>query len=87
MDKARFLRPIAVGATVIALAAAGGAAYGATSSHSVIVRGPDHERLSFAVAPGRSFVFKLPAANDPIRIDIASLSTKGNPGQVFSALI
>jgi len=90
MGKARFLRLIAVGAAVTALAAAGGAAYAATSSQTVIVRGPDHQRLSFVVAPGRSFVFRLPAANEPIRIDIASPSTNGGvqtPSEVFSALI
>ena len=93
MDKARFLRPIAVGATVIALAAAGGAAYAATAattSHAVIVKGPDHQRLSFVVAPGGSHAFKLPAANDPVRIDIVSPSTNGGvqtPSEVFSALV
>jgi hypothetical protein len=90
MDRTRLLRPIAVGVTVIALATAGGAAYAATSSRSVIVKGPDHQRLTFVVSPGRSHVFKLPAANDPIRIDISSPSTNGGvqtPSEVFSALI
>jgi hypothetical protein len=90
MNRIRVLRAIAAGAAVVALAAAGGAAYAATSSRSVIVKGPDHQRLSFVVAPGRSFVFKLPAANDPIRVDIASPSTNGGvqtPSEVFSALI
>ena len=90
MKKTRYLRAIAVGAAVVALAAASGAAYAATSSRSVIVKGPDHQRLSFVLPPGGSHVFKLPAANDPIRIDIASPSTNGGvqtPTEVFSALI
>lgn len=66
------------------------AATPATASHAVIVKGPDHQRLSFVVSPGRSHVFKLPAANDPVRIDIVSPSTNGGvqtPSEVFSALI
>jgi hypothetical protein len=90
MNRTRYLRAITVGATVVAVAAATGAAYAATSSRSVIVKGPDHQRLTFVLAPGRSHVFKLPAANDPIRIDIAHPSTNGGvqtPSEVFSALI
>jgi len=90
MKKTRYLRAIAVGAAVVALAAASGAAYAATSSRSVIVKGPDHQRLSFTLPPGGSHAFKLPAANDPIRIDIASPSTNGGvqtPTEVFGALI
>jgi len=90
MDKTHLLRPIAAGAAVIALAAAGGAAYAATSSRSDIVKGPDHERESFTLPPGGGVAFRLPAANDPIRIDIAAPSTNGReqtPSEVFSALI
>jgi hypothetical protein len=93
MNRTPLLRAIGIGATVVALAAAGGAAYAATaasSSRAVIVKGPDHQRLSFVVSPGGSHVFKLPAANDPIRVDIASPSTNGGvqtPSEVFSALI
>ncbi len=90
MNRTRILRVITVGATVVALAAAGGAAYGATRSHSVIVTGPDHQRLSVTLSPGASFVFRLPAANDPISVDIAKPSTNGGvqtPSEVFSALI
>jgi hypothetical protein len=84
---------MAVGVVIVALAAASGAAYAAVaSSHSpkVIVTGPDHERFTFALGPGRSVAFALPAANDPITIDISSPSTNGglqNPSEVFSALI
>jgi hypothetical protein len=93
MSRSYYLPPMAAGAAIVALAAAGGAAYAtAAAPHSqrVIVTGPDHERLTFAVSPGHSFVFELPAASDPITIDIASPSTSGglrSPSEVFSALI
>ncbi|MGO8957427.1 MAG: hypothetical protein ACLQFR_08685 [Streptosporangiaceae bacterium] len=90
MTKRRFLQAIAAGAALVALAGAGGAAFAATSSPAVIVTGPDHQRLTFVLAPGGSFVFKLPATNDPVRIDIASPSTNGGvqtPSEVFSALV
>jgi hypothetical protein len=93
MSRSYYLRPMAVGVVIVALAAASGAAYAAAQApHSpkVIVTGPDHERLTFALSPGRSVVFALPDANDPITVDIAAPSTNGglqNPSEVFSALI
>jgi len=91
MLKRRLLQAVAVGAALLALGGAGGAAFAATSSSpSVIVTGPDHQRLTFVLSPGGSAVFKLPATNDPVTIDIASPSTNGGvqtPSEVFSALI
>lgn len=90
MTKRRLLHAIAAGATLVALAGASGAAFAASSSSAVTVTGPDHRRVTFVLAPGKSFVFKLPATNDPIRIDIASPSTNGGvqtPSEVFSALV
>jgi len=88
--KKRYLRPIAVAAALLAIGGASGAAYAASRSPAIIVTGPDHQRLTFVVSPGGSHVFTLPAANDPIRIDIAKPSTNGGvqtPSEVFSALI
>jgi hypothetical protein len=91
MMKRRVLQAAAVGAALLALAGGGGAALAATDgSPNVIVTGPDHQRLSFVVSPGGSYVFKLPATNDPVTIDIASPSTNGGvqtPSEVFSALV
>lgn len=90
MIKRRLLQAVVAGAALLALAGGGEAAFAATSSPSVIVTGPDHQRLTFVVSPGGSFVFKLPATNDPVTIDIASPSTNGGiqtPSEVFSALI
>ena len=90
MMKRRLIQAAAAGAALLALAGGGGAAFAATSSPSNIVTGADHQRLTFVLAPGGSFVFKLPATNDPIMIDIASPSTNGGvqtPSEVFSALI
>ena len=56
----------------------------------VNVSGPDHQRLVFTLAPGASQTFRLPAANDPVRIDLDSISTNGGiqtPSEVFSALV
>ena len=77
-------------ALAIGAACAGGVAYAGASSHQIVVKGPDHLRLSFLLAPGHGASFKLPAANDPIRVDIAKVSTNGGvqqPSEVFSALI
>jgi hypothetical protein len=90
MRKARLVQAIAAGAAVIALTGGAGAAFAAASSAGGIVTGPDHQRLTFSLSPGGSFVFKLPATNDPVRIDIASPSTNGGvqtPSEVFSALV
>lgn len=91
MLKRRLLQVAAVGAALLALAGGGGAALAATSSSpNVVVTGPDHQRLSFVLSPGGSFVFKLPATNDPVTVDIASPSTNGGiqtPSEVFSALV
>jgi len=86
----RLLQSIAASAALLALAGTSGAAFAAASNPNVIVTGPDHQRLTFVLAPGKSFVFKLPKTNDPIRIDIASPSTNGGvqtPSEVFSALV
>jgi hypothetical protein len=88
--KIRGLRVLTIAATAAAIACAGGVAYGASNSTSVIVKGPDHERLTFTLAPGHSEVFKLPATNDPIQIDLDKVSTNGGvqtPSEVFSALV
>ena len=90
MKKARLFQAIAAGAAVIALSGGVGAAFAAASSPGGIVTGPDHQRLTFSLSPGGGFVFKLPATNDPVRIDIASPSTNGGvqtPSEVFSALV
>jgi hypothetical protein len=90
LGKTRGLRAMVVAATVVAVAGAGSAAYAASNSPSVIVRGPDHQRLTFVVAPGGSHAFTLPAANDPIRVDLDKVSTNGGvqtPSEVFSALV
>jgi hypothetical protein len=93
MSRSYYLRPMAVGVAIVALAAASGIAYAAGQAPhraDVIVTGPDHERLTFTLSPGRSFVFALPASNDPITVDIAAPSTGGGvetPSEVFSALI
>jgi hypothetical protein len=90
MTKRRLLQAIAAGAALLALTVGGGAAFAAVRSPSVIVTGPDHQRLTFVVSPGGSFVFKLPATNDPVRVDIASPSTNGGvqtPSEVFGALV
>src|SRR5215469_11186447 len=86
----RLLQAVAASAALLALAGTSGAAFAAASSPEVIVTGPDHQRLSVVLAPGKSFVFKLPKTNDPVRIDIASPSTNGGvqtPSEVFSALV
>jgi hypothetical protein len=90
MKKRRLLHAVAAGAVLLALAGGSGAAFAATRSPNIIVVGPDHQRLSFVLAPGSSFVFKLPATNDPVTIDVASPSTNGGvqtPSEVFSALV
>jgi hypothetical protein len=90
LKKIRGLRVMVVAAAAVAVAVAGGAAYAATTSTAVVVRGPDHQRLTFVVVPGHSHTFTLPLANDPIRIDLDKISTNGgvqNPSEVFSALV
>jgi len=90
LGKIRGLRAMVVAATAVTLASAGTAAYAASNSTSVIVKGPDHQRLTFVLSPGASQTITLPAANDPIRIDLDSPSTNGGvqtPSEVFSALI
>src|SRR6516165_10028797 len=90
MKRAHYLRAAAGAVAVVAAAGVSGAAYAATTGTASIVTGPDHQRLSFTLAPGASHTFKLPAANDPIRIDIAKVSTNGGvqtPSEVFSALV
>jgi hypothetical protein len=90
MRKALCLRILAGAAMVIGVACASGAAYAATSHGGTTVTGPDHKRLSFTLAPGASETITLPAANDPVRIDLAKVSTNGGvqtPSEVFSALV
>jgi hypothetical protein len=90
LTRIRGLRAMVVAATAVTVACAGGAAYAAGTSASVIVKGPDHQRLAFVLAPGGSHTFILPAASDPIRIDLDKVSTNGGvqtPSEVFSALI
>jgi hypothetical protein len=90
MMKRRLLLAVAAGAALLVLTVGGGAAFAAATSPGVIVTGPDHQRLTVVLSPGGSFVFKLPATNDPVRIDITSPSTNGGvqtPSEVFSALV
>jgi hypothetical protein len=91
MSKTRYFRALAGVATVAAVVCAGGAAYAAAAGRpAVVVTGPDHQRLTFTLKPGASKTFTLPAANDPIRVDIAEPSTNGGvqtPSEVFSALV
>src|SRR5215470_4615204 len=93
MRKTRYLRAVAAAGTAVAALFLGGVAYAVTqSTHAqlVIVTGPDHQRISFVLSPGGSHVFQLPKANDPIRIDIAKVSTNRGvqaPSEVFSALV
>jgi hypothetical protein len=93
MKRKHYVRGLAVGATVAALAAAGGGAYAVANSTAVSpvpVTGIDHQRLVFTLPPGGSAVFQVPAANDPVRIDLDKISTNGGiqtPSEVFSALL
>ena len=93
MNRKSYARVLAVGVAVTALAAVGGGAYAATSATAISrvpVTGIDHQRLTFTLAPGASRIFKLPAANDPVRLDLDKISTNGGiqtPSEVFSALV
>jgi hypothetical protein len=93
MQRKHYVRALVVGAVVTAMAAVGGGAYAVTSAAaipSVPVTGIDHQRLAFTLAPGGSLVFQLPAANDPVRIDLDKISINGGvqtPSEVFSALV
>jgi hypothetical protein len=75
------------------MALGGGVAYAVTSTPAITggpVTGIDHLRFTFTLAPGASQVLHLPAANDPIRIDLDNVSTNGGvqtPSEVFSALV
>jgi hypothetical protein len=87
------LRALVVGVAVAGMMCVGGGAYAVTSianSPTVTVTGPDHERLTITLAPGASRTFVLPAANDPLRIDLDAVSVNGGiqtPSEVFSALV
>jgi len=93
MKKKHYVRGLAVGAVAAVMACAGGGAYAATIAagpSAVNVTGPDHQRLTVTLAPGASQAFRLPAANDPVRIDLDKISTNGGvqtPSEVFSALL
>ncbi len=80
-----------VAATALAVAGSlGGWAYAVTSNPAINVTGPDHQRLTFTLAPGGSRTFQLPAANRPVRIDLDKVSTNGGvqtPSEVFTALV
>src|SRR3984957_15694780 len=87
------LRALAVGVVAAGMMCVGGGAYAVTritNSPAVNVTGPDHERLTITLAPGGSRTFVLPAANDPLRIDLDAVSVNGGiqtPSEVFSALV
>ena len=89
------LRALVVGVAVAGMMSLGGGAYAvtslvATNSPAINVTGPDHERLTITLAPGGSRTFVLPAANDPLRIDLDAVSVNGGiqtPSEVFSALV
>jgi hypothetical protein len=89
--KRHLVRTILIATTLGAVIGLGGVtAFAVTRVSAVTVTGPDHQRLIFTLAPGGSQVIQLPAANDPIMVDIASPSTNGGvqtPSEVFSALI
>lgn len=93
MRKKHYLRALGVGLTAAAMAGIGGGAYAISSvsdAPATIVTGPDHQRLTITLAPGQSRTFKLPASNDPVRIDLDRVSTNGGvqtPSEVFSALV
>ena len=93
MKKKHYVRGLVVGTVAAAMACIGGGAYAVTTAaglSAVNVTGPDHQRLTFTLAPGGSQTFKLPAANDPVRIDLDKISTNGGvqtPSEVFSALV
>jgi len=90
MSTKHYVRAIVAGAAVAAVAAVGGLAYAVTNVPAVNVTGPDHQRITITLLPGGSKSFKLPAANRPVRIDLAKVSTNGGvqtPSEVFSALV
>lgn len=93
MTKKHYLRALAAGLTAAAMVGIGGGAYAISSvsdTPATIVTGPDHQRLTITLAPGGSRTFKLPASNDPVRIDLDVVSTNGglqHPSEVFSALV
>jgi hypothetical protein len=93
VKRKNLLRALAVGVSLIAMAAVGGGAYAAVAGGAtpfVPVTGIDHQRLTFTLAPGGHLTFKLPAANDPVRIDLTTVSTNGGvqtPSEVFGALV
>ncbi len=90
MRKKHYIRALIGSAAVVAAASAGGWAYAVTSGTAIVVTGPDHQRVTVTLAPGASATIKIPAANRPVRIDLANVSTNGGvqtPSEVFSALV
>jgi hypothetical protein len=90
MKRKYYMRALAGGAAVAVAASIGGWAYAVTSGPAVIVTGPDHQRVTVTLAPGASATIKIPAANRPVRIDLAKVSINGGvqtPSEVFSALV
>jgi hypothetical protein len=85
-----YVRALVAGTALAVAGSLGGWAYAVTSNPAVIVTGPDHQRLTFTLAPGASKTFKLPAPNRPVRIDLDKVSTNGGvqtPSEVFTALV
>jgi len=81
---------VAGAALLVVCLSAGVGLAAASTTHSNVVTGPDHERLAFTLKPGGSYTFTLPAANDPLQIDIDHVSTNGglqSPSELFSALL
>ena len=90
MTRHWYLRTLLAATTVLALAGIGGGAYALTDSTAVNVTGPDHTRLTVTLAPGSSYTFNLPKANDPVKVDLDKVSTNGalqTPSELFSALV
>jgi hypothetical protein len=93
VKRKNYVRALAAGTAIAALAVGGGVAYAVTNTPAITggpVTGIDHLRFTFTLIPGGSQVLKLPAANDPIRIDLDKVSTNGGvqtPSEVFSALV
>jgi hypothetical protein len=90
MKSKRFMRPLFTGTAVAGLVIGLGGAYALANGVVTPVTGIDHERIVVTLAPGGSYTFVLPRANDPVRIDLDEVSTNGGvqtPSEVFSALV
>jgi hypothetical protein len=90
VKKKHYIHALIGSAAVVVAASVGGWAYAVTSGTAIVVTGPDHQRITVTLAPGASATIKVPAANRPVRIDLAKVSTNGGvqtPSEVFSALV